>query len=219
MALVLILFPVAMAALALAAPSNPSRLWLLPLRGVVHLILTLAVVFGPAVSGLQHWLLLDALGKVFLGFLSILFFLCALYAPGYLAERPDRPNRVFCANLFVAQAMMTLVTLSHHLGLLWVAMEAITLSFAPLLYFDRSARSLQATWKHLVISSVGLALALLGSFFVAYSAVYAGQDSTLLFDDLIEQAPLLSSTWLRAAFVLLLVRYGTKMGLAPMHTW
>jgi hydrogenase-4 component F len=219
MALVLILCPLAMAALALAAPSNRWRPWLLPLGALAHLVLTVVAISEPAVSALSHWLLLDALGRVFLGFLSLLFFLCALYAPGYLAERPDRPNRVFCANLFLAQSMMTLVTLSHHLGLLWVAMETITLSFAPLLYFDHNARSLEATWKYLLLSSVGIALALLGSFFLAYSAVHAGQASTLLFEDLIEKAPLLSVTWLRAAFVLLLVGYGTKMGLAPMHTW
>ena len=67
------------------------------------------------------------LGKVVLGFLSVLFFLCSLYAPGYLALRADRPNRIFCANLFAVLAMMTLVMLSHHLGLMWVAMEATTL--------------------------------------------------------------------------------------------
>jgi hydrogenase-4 component F len=66
---------------------------------------------------------------------------------------------------------------------------------------------------------VGIALALLGSFFLAYASLHAGLDSTLLFDDLIEKAPSLSPPWLRAAFVLLLVGYGTKMGLAPMHTW
>ena len=81
--------------------------------------------------GLGGWLLLDPLGKLVLGFLSVLFFLCSLYAPGYLALRPDRPNRVFCANLFVMLGMMTLVVLSHHLGLMWVAMEATTLVTRP----------------------------------------------------------------------------------------
>ncbi len=71
--------------------------------------------------------LLDPLGKLVLGFQSVLFFLCSLYAPGYLALRPDRPNRVFCANLFLMLGIMTLVVLSHHLGLMWVAMEATTL--------------------------------------------------------------------------------------------
>lgn len=66
---------------------------------------------------------------------------------------------------------------------------------------------------------MGIALALLGSLFLAYSAVHVGLDSTLLFEDLVALGPKLSPPWLHAAFVLLFVGYGTKMGLAPMHTW
>jgi hydrogenase-4 component F len=162
---------------------------------------------------------LDPLGKIILGFISVLFFLCSLYTPSYLALRSDRPNRVFCANLFVALAMMTLVSLSHHLGLLWVAIEATTLVSAPSIYFNHNARSLEATWKYLLLSSVGIALALLGSFFLAYASLKSGLESTLLFDQLVRDAPKLSGQWLHTAFVLLFVGYGTKMGLAPMHTW
>ena len=223
MAYLLVLFPLLMAALAFAVPSGRRRPWLLPLGGLGHLALVLSAVLQPAgsppVSALGGWLLLDALGKVVLGLVSLLFFLCALYAPGYLGFRSGWPNRVFCADLFAVLAMMTLVTLSHHLGLMWVAMEATTLVSAPLLYFNRNARSLEATWKYLLIGSVGIALALLGSFFLAYAALKADLESTLLFDDLVRGAPRLSRPWLHAAFVLLFVGYGTKMGLAPMHTW
>lgn len=223
MAYLLILIPLAMAAATFAFPSNRGRPWLLPAGALAYLGLAAAAIFpfddANPVAGLDDWLLLDALGKVILGFLSVLFFLCALYAPGYLALRVDRPNRVFCANLFVVLAMMTLVTLSHHLGLMWVAMEATTLASAPLLYFNQNARSLEATWKYLLIGSVGIALALFGSFFLAYSAIKVDLESTLLFDQLIKIAPRLSPPWLHAAFVLLFIGYGTKMGLAPMHTW
>src|SRR5258706_14625685 len=102
---------------------------------------------------------------------------------------------------------------------MWVAIEATTLATAPLIYFNRTPRSIEATWKYLLVGSVGIALALLGSFFLAYAAVQKGVDSSLLFDDLLRHAPLLSKPWLHTAFVLLLVGYGTKMGLAPMHTW
>src|SRR5205085_11487480 len=116
----------ARAAATFALPSPRWRPWLLPVGRLGQLALASAALFAPAggaeLSGLGGWLLLDALGKIVLGFLSVLFFLCALYAPGYLALRADRPNRVFCANLFASLAMMNLVTLSHHLGLMWVAM-------------------------------------------------------------------------------------------------
>src|SRR6478736_260921 len=109
----LILFPLVMAAVTFAVPSNRWRPWLLPLGGLGHLGLVAVAILHPAdgavMSGLGGWLLLDALGKVILGFLSVLFFLCSLYAPGYLALRVDRPNRVFCTNLFASLAMMTLV--------------------------------------------------------------------------------------------------------------
>jgi hydrogenase-4 component F len=223
MALLLILFPLLMAALALAVPSNRWRPWLLPPGAAAQLGLVAWVVLGPpgAVLGpdLGGWLALDPLGKVVLAFLSVLFLLCALYAPGYLALRPERQNRVLCASLFVLLAMMTLVTLSHHLGLMWVAMEATTLASAPAIYFNQNPRSLEATWKYLLVGSVGIALALFGSFFLAYSSLKAGLESTLLFDQLAQDAPRLSPPWLHAAFVLLFVGYGTKMGLAPMHTW
>jgi hydrogenase-4 component F len=149
----------------------------------------------------------------------VLFLICMLYAPGYLALRGDRSNRVFCANLLVALSMMTLMILTQHLGLMWVAMEATTLATGPLLYFNRNPKSLEATWKYLLIGSVGIALALLGTFFLAYSAVRVGLDSSLFFPDLVREADKLSPSWLRAAFVLLFVGYGAKMGLAPMHTW
>src|SRR3954453_8454020 len=107
--------------------------------------------------------------------------------------------------------MMTLVVLSHHLGLMWVAMEATTLVSAPSIYFNHNARSLEATWKYLLIGSVGIAPALFGSFFLPFSSLKAGLESTLLFDQLIQDAPHLSPPWLRAAFVLLFIGYGTKM--------
>jgi hydrogenase-4 component F len=223
----LLLFPLLMAAATFAVPSARWRPWLVPVGALVQLGLVLVVLGmpGPTVaSGHGEWLRLDPLGKVVLGFLTVLFFLCALYVPGYLALRTDRPNRVFCAILFVALAMMTLVTLSHHLGLMWVAMEALTLASAPAIYFHHTPRSLEATWKYLLVGSVGIALALLGSFFLAYAALRSGlhRDDPgvmLLFDQLVQDAPKLSPQWLHAAFILLFVGYGTKMGLAPMHTW
>ncbi len=221
MTYLLILFPLALAAAAFALPSDRRRPWLLPVGGLGHLALVLAAVFGPGAppAGAEEWLRLDPLGKVVLGFLAVLFFVCSLYAPAYLALRADRPNRVFCASLFVGLAMMDLVALSHHLGLMWVAMEMTTLVSAPSIYFNHNARSLEATWKYLLIGSVGIALALFGSFFLAYAALKAGLHSTLFFDELVRDAPRLSAPWLHAAFVLLFVGYGTKMGLAPMHTW
>jgi hydrogenase-4 component F len=165
------------------------------------------------------WLRLDGPGRLLLAVLSLLFLCCAVYSVGYLQYRVERANRRFCACMLAALGMMSLVAYSQHLGLLWVGVEASTLATAPLIYFNRTPRSIEATWKYLVISSVGIALALLGSFFVGYAALLGGSDGSLLFRDLLVAAPGLSKPWLRAGFTLLLVGYGTKLGLVPMHTW
>ena len=221
MAYLLVGFPLVMAAVAFAVPSGRVRPWLLPVAAAGHLALVGWAFTGrwEVAPGSDGWLALDPVGKVVLGFISLLFLICSLYAPGYLRVRAERPNRLFCANLLVALGMMSLVTLAHHVGLMWVAMEAITLISAPAIYFNHNARSLEATWKYLLVSSVGIALALLGTLFLGYAALKAGLDSSLLFEDLVRAAPHLSRPWVHAAFVFLIVGYGTKMGLAPMHTW
>jgi hydrogenase-4 component F len=215
----ILLVPIAAAGLAWAIPSNRWRPLVLPAASAAQLVLVLQAARKGPISTAGGWLILDPLGIPVLLTVSVLFFCLALYAPSYLRLRQNRPNRVFCACLLLVVGMMSLVLFAHHLGLMWVAIEATTLASGPLLYFNQTPRSLEAAWKYLLICSVGIALALMGSFFLAYSALKGGLDSTLLFDDLIASAGFLSKPWLHAAFVTLLVGYGTKMGLAPMHTW
>lgn len=219
MAFAMIFFPLVMAAIAVAVPSNRWRPWLLPLAAVLHTTATAFVLTRPDLLTTTKWLVLDPPGRVVLLLVSTLFLCCAIYAVGYLQHRQERSNRVFCACLLAFVGAMSLVTWSHHLGLMWVAMEATSLVTAPLIYFNRTQRSVEATWKYLLVCSVGIALALLGTFFLAYSSLHEGLESSLTLEYLLEYAPQLSKPWLHAAFILLLVGYGTKMGLAPMHTW
>ncbi len=219
MAFALIFLPVLMAALAAAVPSNRLRPWLLPVTATAHLALTLVTLARPELTTSAAWLVLDPLGKLILLVVSTLFLFCSFSAVGYLQFRVERPNRVFCACLLTFLGVMSLVTWAHHLGLLWVAIEGTTLVTAPLIYFNRTQRSIEATWKYLLVGSVGIALALLGTFFLAYASLHTGLEATLTLEGILEHAPKLSKPWLHGAFVLLLVGYGTKMGLAPMHTW
>jgi hydrogenase-4 component F len=214
-----ILVPLGFAALAYVLPGDRRRPLLLPLCGLLQLGAVAAAFTGGERSALDGWLVLDPLGRVVVLTLALLFLFCSWYAPAYLRVRRDRPNRVFCACFLVLLGMLNLVAMAHHLGLMWVALEATTLASAPGLYFNRTPRALEAVWKYLLVCSVGIALALLGSFFLAYAALKGGQHSSLLFEDLVGNARALSVPWLHAAFATLLVGYGTKMGLAPMHTW
>jgi hydrogenase-4 component F len=219
MHLALIIFPMLVAALAAVMRSNRMRPWLLPPAAAVHLTLVTLALVRPWPPSVYGWLALDPPGRIVLLVVGVLFFVCAIYSVGYLRYRAELSNRIFCIGLLVFLSATTLVICSRHLGLMWVAIEATTLATAPLIYFNRTPRSIEATWKYLLVGSVGIALALLGSFFLAYAAVRQGIAPSLLFQDLLREAPLLSKPWLHVAFILLLVGYGTKMGLAPMHTW
>jgi hydrogenase-4 component F len=217
MLLVLIVLPVLAAGVAAALPSDRTRPYVLPLTAAGHLALTIEAIGAGQRASLGGWLALDPPGRVVLLLLSVLFAICAVYAVGYLRYRRELSNRVFVPCLLIFLGTTTLVVCSQHLGLMWVAVEASTLATAPLIYFNHTPRSIEATWKYLLVGSVGIALALLGSLFLAYASL--GEDSSLLFGDLLGRAAHMNRSWLQVAFVLLLVGYGTKMGLAPMHSW
>lgn len=225
MALAMILLPLLLAAVGALIPSNRLRPLVLPVAGLGHLALTAFALLAPgadslsALPGEYPLLGLDAIGKVILLVVSLVFAACSIYAVGYLRYRQERPNRVFIAGLLGFLAGATVVSWSRNMGLTWVAIEATTLATAPLIYFNNSKRSIEATWKFLLVGSVGIALALLGTFFVAYATLVGGGQASLSFDALCVIGAPVSKPWLRVAFVLALVGYGTKMGLAPMHTW
>lgn len=215
----LIILPLIGAAVTWLIPYDRLRPKVLSLFVFAHLGVTIQLLsFTPPPSP-GGWFHLDALGKITLLSISVLFLFCALYSIGYLFYRRERSNRVLCIGLLVCLSGASMVTITHHLGLMWVALETTTISMAPLIYFNRNARSIEATWKYLLICSVGVALALIGIYFLAYSTIVAGVEPSLLLDDLIEDAGKLSSGWVHAAFVFLLVGFGSKMGLAPLHSW
>ncbi len=216
----LVLTPMVAAAMAFLLRSRSLGRILLIGTAVVHAALVAACWWQNPAPDFSGWLMLDALGLVFLSITSALFLLVAIYTLGYLREETHGNQGVFIASLLFFLAAMTLVTISHHIGLLWVAIEATTLASAPLIYFHRSPRSLEAMWKYLLICSVGIGLALLGTLFLGVAATDASHESIpIVLNSLVEQASRLHLNWLKLAFIFLLIGYGTKMGLVPLHTW
>ncbi len=217
----LVLLPALAGVLAFFARSARVRANTLLGGALTHALLTAVVAWrrpGPMLGG---WLQLDAIGLLFLAIVSVLFLVVVLYLGVRRTPDEQRPERTFAACLLWFAASMSLVTISHHLGLLWAAVEATTLASAPLIYHHHSRRSLEAAWKYLLICSVGIALALMGTFLLALSAAGGAvpHGDPLLLQRLVAAGPRLDGPVLRAAFVFLLVGYGTKMGLAPLHTW
>ena len=168
MIILLLLIPAGAGLLAFFVRSDGRRRALLIAAATLGSMLSLATwVVAPA-PALGGWLAVDPLGRLFETLTSLLFLAACFYAVAYLREERHQPHADFeegslfsnareasftgCLLLF--SAAMTLVTLSQHLALLWVAVEATTLASAPLIYFHRHHRSLEATWKYLDRKSV-----------------------------------------------------------------
>ena len=230
----LVLIPTFAGILASILPKPSLRRGLLIVTAVVQAALTAVCWKISPTPALNGWLALDDAGLLFLSITSGLFLVAAIYVAGYLGQEANRkfedpeegllfdnaPEAVFIGCLLLFLATMTLVTVSQHFGLLWVAIEGTTLASAPLIYFHRHHRSLEATWKYLLICSVGIALALLANFFLGVAATNAsGENISIVLSPLVAHANQLQPEWLKAACILFFVGYGTKMGLAPLHTW
>ena len=216
MLFVLIFMPLVVAGLAFILSVNRLRIYLLMATALFHLGCVINFWTEAPVAEWQGFLSLDVLGLLVLSIISVLFVMVSFYLMGYLKEEGNRSNRTFIGCLLIFLSAMTLVTMSRHFGLLWIGIEATTLSSVALINFEKTRESIEATWKYLMICSVGIALALLGTYFLAVSAVGV---QTLLIDKLLSHATELSLLWLKISAIFLLIGYGTKMGLAPMHTW
>lgn len=200
----------------LILPKNGLRNILLISIALIHLICVASFWFHLPLDAISGFLGLDLFGLIILSILSLLFFAVSVYSAGYVGNEKGRSNRIFTACLLFLFFSMTLVTVSQHLGLFWVAVAFTTLMSAPLINFHHRPQALEATWKYLVIGSVGIALALLGTFFLAISAI---QIKSLVLSEVLSHADLLSIPWLKVGVIFLVVGYGTKMGLVPMHGW
>jgi hydrogenase-4 component F len=132
----------------------------------------------------------------------------------------DRRLGLFYSLTALFYVAMAAVLTAQNLGYLWIAMEATTLMSAPLVYFHRSQSSLDATWKYLLLCSVGIAFGLLGTVFLFAASQRPGDGSgTLALSQLLERAGGLDPRLLRLGFIFCLLGYGTKAGLFPLHNW
>jgi len=170
----------------------------------------------------------DSLSVLVVGLNAFVALACGIYAVGYLREeqRLGKINEVLLHRYYaltpVFVGTMMAVPLLNNLGLLWVAIESATLASVLLVRFYNQKSSLEAAWKYIIIGSAGIALALLGTVLVYSSSVQAASlqaENSFNWSDLIQRADQCQPAAMRLGFVLVLVGYGTKAGLAPMHTW
>lgn len=115
---------------------------------------------------------------------------------------------------------MYLVLTTNNMGVMWVAMEGATLATVLLVSLYRTPESIEAAWKYFILCGVGIAQALFGTILLYYAAVQIGDgDNALLWSVLFENAQKMNPEILQIAFVFMLIGYGTKIGLVPLHNW
>jgi len=190
---------------------------------IFHMVLSIYLsVFCPYNSD-TSWIGIDSLNSIFLLLTSLLFLVSSVYLLIIFAMTDEYDSTEACKTSSCLQfflSAMTLVILSRHLGFMWVGMETTTLATAPLIYLHRNRSSLEASWKYLIICSVGIGLSLIGNIFLV-SAFNGGGNSYdyLLLHNLQNHGHIVNKGLIKIAFIFFLVGYGTKMGLVPLHTW
>jgi len=189
-------------------------------------LLALETRDGP-LRGWGGFLYVDSLSGFFLVTVAAVVLLAATGSAAYVAAERDAgglshfQGRLYFMFFGLFAALMLASLETGNLGLLFVLIEGSTLASAALVGLEGKAQSLEAAWKYVIISSLGVTIALVGTLYLFYagSALHLTSNLRLTWPYLFEHAHALAPQSLRLAFMLAVVGYGTKVGLAPMHTW
>ncbi len=182
--------------------------------------LPLASYDGPYVFW-RGYVALDPLGAWATLCSAIVYCLASIYAIGYMRMLDEEERLARFYMLFAAFALTTLIgPMMNNAGLYWIAIELTTLVSTFLVAFEHSAESIEAAWKYIIVVSGGISLALLGTVLFYWAGTFViGATYDMTWSTLRAAAPHMSPVLLLLGFLLVLVGYGTKVGLAPMHTW
>ncbi len=183
--------------------------------------LPLPFLAQPVRSALGGYLLVDSLGAWATMCAALVYLLASIYAVGYMRMVGAEKRLPHFYALFAGFAWTTLMApLMNNAGVYWIAVELTTLVSTFLVAFERAPESIEAAWKYIVVVSAGISLALLGTVLFYWAGTDAlGPSYDMTWQALGQAAPRMNATLVKLAFLLVLVGYGTKAGLAPMHTW
>ncbi|MDD2876880.1 MAG: hydrogenase 4 subunit F [Acidiphilium sp.] len=178
----------------------------------------------PAPSAL---FLIDDLNIVFLLLNGFVGFTTSVFSASYIAHElqtghlTPRYLRFYHAMYQVMMVGMNLALITNNLGLMWFGVELATLSTVMMVGIYRTPASIEASWKYLILGSVGIALALFGTILIYLAAkpVLGTGMGAMQWTNLLHHAAVLDPAMLNVGFIFLLIGYGTKAGLVPMHAW
>lgn len=194
---------------------------------IVCFLIVKQVFFHSPITGWNDYVYVDALSAFNVMIIVLVGFVASLYSVGYIGHEAkegmisERKVRHYYLWFHLFITTMLAVNVMNNFGFLWVGIELTTLISALLVAFYRQGTSLEAAWKYLIMGSVGIAFALLGIIFLYLSGadLFGESAKSLNWTVLLDSADKLNPKWTLIAFIFVLVGFGTKAGLAPMHFW
>jgi hydrogenase-4 component F len=181
----------------------------------------LPLALGGPFTFCRGYLIVDPLGAWVLLSVASVYLLASIYSVGYMRHSAQERRLYRFYALFAGFALTTLAgPLMNNVGVYWIAIELTTLVSTFLVCFELNRESIEAAWKYIVVVSGGISLALLGIILYYWSGSFSlGPTYDLTWQTLRMVAPRVNPTIALMAFLLVLIGFGTKVGLAPMHTW
>jgi hydrogenase-4 component F len=180
-----------------------------------------AIAAGSIIA-IPDWVGVDGFGALLLLLISFVGALASVFSWGYMKvrarERGDRAIRLYHVNFNLFLFSIVMVPMMQEIALAWIAIELTTLLSVLLVGFENNHEALEAAWKYVILTMIGAAIALLG-IIVLYRALQEAHGAAFTWSALQTAAPGLSPVLFEAGFLLLLVGFGTKVGLVPLHVW
>jgi hydrogenase-4 component F len=173
------------------------------------------------------YVLVDDLNNVFIVLTTFVGFTTSVFSASYIEHEIETGRltpaflRFYHAMYQVLMFSMNLALVTNNIGVMWVGIELATLTTVLMVGIYRTHEALEAAWKYFILGSVGIALALFGTILVymaAEPAIGTGPNA-MVWTDLVAHAASFDPALLNLAFVFLLLGYGTKVGLVPLHAW
>jgi hydrogenase-4 component F len=221
----ILLVPIGSAALLALFPDDRLTGRLNALASLLTFLASISLFFFRPEVG--SFLIVDDVNVVFIVLTTFVAFTTSVFSASYIAHELESGRltptylRFYHAMYQTLMFAMNLALLANNMGLMWVAIELATLTTVLMVGLYRTPAAIEAAWKYFILGSVGIALALFGTLLVylaARSVVGEGLDA-MAWNVLVREAPAFDPHLLNLAFVFLLLGYGTKVGLVPLHAW
>jgi hydrogenase-4 component F len=171
-------------------------------------------------------MIIDNLAIFHIILINLLFTASSAYMIDYFKKintydkKPMFYRKRYVALWLAFHAMLLLVLISNNIAIIWIAMESTTIVSSFLILSEKDSLSIEAMWKYLLICSIGIALAFIGTILVIATAhAIPSNDVVYTFSKLQQHSSILNPSLMLFAFIFIVVGFGTKAGLAPMHTW